>query len=217
MQETDVSIGVPIEELTFEAGRGCLNFANTAEWHASDQPTEHLHSYGDLVRWAQQAGLLTHDRAEHLVEEGVGRSEEAGQVLDRAITLREAIYRIFSAVAADRSPEPEDLDCLNAALAESLGWLRVGQTNDGFTWNWGGDAAAMDQMLWPIARSAATLLTSEELDRVRECADDRGCGYLFMDTSRNRSRKWCDMRGCGNRAKARRHYRRVQADNNSNS
>jgi len=55
-------------------------------------------------------------------------------------------------------------------------------------------------------------LTSEELDRVRECADDRGCGYLFMDTSRNRSRKWCDMRGCGNRAKAQRHYRRTQAE-----
>jgi predicted RNA-binding Zn ribbon-like protein len=208
MQETDISR----EGLTFEAGRVCLNFANTAEWHASDQPAEHLHNYSDLVRWAQQAGLLTQDRAEHMVEEGARRSEEGGQVLDRAIALREAIYRIFSAVAAARSPGPDDLDSLNAALAEGLGWLRVDQTKDGFTWSWGGDAAAMDQMLWPVARSAATLLTSEELDRVRECADDRGCGYLFMDTSRNRSRKWCDMRGCGNRAKAQRHYRRTQAE-----
>jgi predicted RNA-binding Zn ribbon-like protein len=217
MQEPDVSSVVPIEELTFEAGRLCLNFTNTAEWHASDQPTEHLHSYGDLVRWAQQAEILTGDRAEYLVEESNRRSEEATQVLDQAIILRESIYRIFSAVAADRSPKPDDLDSLNIALSESLRWLQVSQTTEGFTWTWGGDAAALDQMLWPVARSAARLLTSEELDRVRECTDDRGCGYLFMDTSRNRSRKWCDMRGCGNRAKARRHYRRVQADNNSNS
>jgi predicted RNA-binding Zn ribbon-like protein len=64
-------------------------------------------------------------------------------------------------------------------------------------------------MLWPVARSAADLLTSaEELARVGQCADDRGCGWLFFDTSRNHSRRWCAMKDCGNRAKARRHYRR---------
>jgi predicted RNA-binding Zn ribbon-like protein len=208
MRKTDISI----EGLSFEAGRLCLNFANTAEWHASDQPTEYLHNYSDLVRWAHHADLLTLDRAEHLIEESVRRSEEAAQILDRAIVLREAIYRIFSAVAAERSLEPGDLDVLNTTLSEGLQWLRVSQTKEGFTWTWGGNMASLDQMLWPVARSAATLLTSKELDRVRECADDRGCGYLFMDTSRNRSRKWCDMRGCGNRAKAKRHYRRVQAE-----
>lgn len=204
MKEIDVSV----DELTFEAGRLCLNFANTTEWHASKQPVEYLNSYADLVRWAEQAKLLTGRRVEQLSQEELRRPEEASQVLEKAIELREAIYRIFSAVAAKQSMAPDDLDILNRALSESLVWLRVTQTGDRFTWAWSGNEAALDQMLWPIARSTAKLLTSEELDRVRECADDRGCGYLFMDMSRNRSRKWCDMRGCGNRAKVQRYRRR---------
>ena len=67
-----------------------------------------------------------------------------------------------------------------------------------------------DRILWPVARSAGELLISDKLDRVRQCADDRGCGYLFVDTSRNRSRRWCSMESCGNRAKAHRHYQRQQ-------
>jgi predicted RNA-binding Zn ribbon-like protein len=68
----------------------------------------------------------------------------------------------------------------------------------------------LDEMLRPVARSAADWLVSADVDRVRLCADDRGCGYLFVDTSRNRSRRWCSMESCGNRAKARRHYERHQ-------
>ena len=207
MEELDVAV----DELIFEAGRLSLTFANTVEWHASEQPTEYLNSYADLVRWAEEVKLLTGDRAEQLSQEGLHRSEEANKVLEKAIELREVIYRIFSAVAAEQSVEPDDLDILNKALSESLIWLRVTQTGDGFSWAWSVDETTLDQMLWPIARSGAKLLTSEELDRVRKCADDRGCGYLFIDMSRNRSRKWCDMRGCGNRAKVRR-YRRKHGD-----
>jgi predicted RNA-binding Zn ribbon-like protein len=65
--------------------------------------------------------------------------------------------------------------------------------------------------MWPVVHSAAELLTSPHLDRVRQCADDRGCGFLFFDTSRNGSRRWCSMESCGNRAKARRHYQRTKA------
>jgi predicted RNA-binding Zn ribbon-like protein len=79
-----------------------------------------------------------------------------------------------------------------------------------FAWDWAEDPDSLDRVLWVVARSAGELLTSDQLDRVRQCADDRGCGYLFLDTSRNRSRRWCSMESCGNRAKARRHYQRQQ-------
>jgi predicted RNA-binding Zn ribbon-like protein len=59
-----------------------------------------------------------------------------------------------------------------------------------------------------VARSAAELLQSEELGRVRRC-DGEDCRWLFLDTSRSRNRRWCDMADCGNTAKVRR-YRQVR-------
>jgi predicted RNA-binding Zn ribbon-like protein len=85
---------------------------------------------------------------------------------------------------------------------------QISPTDEGFNWSWQIDENSFDRMLWPIVREAANLLTSDDINRVGECADDRGCGYLFFDTSRNHSRRWCSMEGCGNRAKAQRHYQR---------
>ena len=82
----------------------------------------------------------------------------------------------------------------------------------GFAWAAGAPGTPLRRPLWPVLWSAADLLTSDRLARVRSCGDPR-CGWLFLDTSRNRSRRWCDMADCGNRAKARRHYaRRVEGD-----
>jgi predicted RNA-binding Zn ribbon-like protein len=78
----------------------------------------------------------------------------------------------------------------------------------GFAWNWPLGPLSFEQMLWPITRAAMDLLLSKELSQVGQCADDRGCGLLFIDTSRNHSRQWCSMDVCGNRAKAQRHYQR---------
>jgi predicted RNA-binding Zn ribbon-like protein len=132
----------------------------------------------------------------------------ANDVLQQAITLREATYRIFSNVAAVHPPAPDDLGILNVALPDAMSHLQVVALPTGFTWDWTASLDALDQMLWPVVRSAADLLTSDDLDRVRECADDRGCGYLFIDRSRNRSRRWCSMESCGNRAKVVRYLER---------
>ncbi len=199
------------EALNLIEGRLCLDFANTADWHASGHPEERLNSYADLVAWAEQVGILTKDEAQHLYQEATLRPADTSEVLERAIDLREAIYRIFSAVAGGRPVEAATLSVLNAWLSAGLSRLQIIQTRTGFVWRWTGDQGALDQMLWPVAQSAAELLIAEELEWVKECADDRGCGWLFLDTSRNRSRKWCDMKGCGNRAKARRHYQRKRS------
>jgi predicted RNA-binding Zn ribbon-like protein len=184
----------------------CLDFANTAEWHASGHPTEQLQSYAALVSWAQRVGILTDHEAGQLSREATRRPSDAAAVLERAISLREALYRILSAVVADRPPGEADLAILNGALSDALARVHVVREADSFAWRWAADETALDRVLWPVARSAADLLTSEKLARVGQCADDRGCGWLFLDMSRNRSRRWCDMKDCGNRAKAKRHY-----------
>lgn len=189
------------------AGRICLDFANTLSNRLSDEPHEWLDSYNNLLAWGRLVEVLSDEDARALLQEAAAQPEEAHGVLELAIELRESIYRIFSATASGRSPDATDLDGLNAALAQALPHLRLVQDRDAFTWNWANKGNALDSMLWPVARSAGDLLTSEELQRVGECEGD-GCGWLFLDMSRNRSRRWCDMGDCGNRAKARRHYRR---------
>ena len=204
MSENDSNPG----DLHLETGYLCLDFANTAEWHASEQPTESLQRYTDLVAWAQKMGVSSAASAEQLSRAAAQQPNEAAAVWSRAIQLRETIYRLFSATAAGRSPDAADIALLNRALPEALSRLRLARTEAGFMLQWVETERELDQMLWPIIRSAAELLTSEEVERVKECEDDRGCGYLFFDTSRNRSRRWCTMRGCGNRAKVKRYRQR---------
>jgi predicted RNA-binding Zn ribbon-like protein len=196
--------------LNLETGQLCLDFANTANWHASEHPEEELNSYSDLTAWAQRIGLAGDVEAAQLLEAAARRPAEAAAVLARAVALREAIYHIFSTRAQGLQPEVNDLSMLNAALDEALSHLRLAPGTAHFDWQWIDQEGQLDGLLWPVALSAARLLASDGLERVGECADDRGCGYLFFDTSRNHSRRWCEMRDCGNRAKARRHYRRIK-------
>jgi predicted RNA-binding Zn ribbon-like protein len=195
----------------FEAGLLPLDFANTAEWHASPHPDEKLRSYDDLVGWSRQAGLLAEKEAEGLVLRARRKASQADSVLEAARGLREAMYAIFSAAAAGDPPPGEAMSHFNAALAEALGRARIERAAEGFAWSWPGSGETLDGMLGPILLATAELLTSDDLERVGECADDRGCGYLFYDTSRNHSRRWCSMESCGNRAKALRHYERSKA------
>jgi len=191
-------------------GRLCLDFANTVDWRTGEHPQEWLTSYADLVAWSEHAGIVTESEAHRLRDFAARHPTVASAVLEQAIALREAIYRIFSAIADERSPEATDVSTLNDALSEALPRLRVTPTVDGFTWQWATNEDSLDQMLWPVARSAAELLTAGKLSRVQMCAGD-DCGWLFFDTSKNRSRRWCSMEDCGNRAKARRHYQRHRA------
>lgn len=203
MNETNLDV-----DWDFEAGRLPLDFANTTAWHASAQPQEKLKCYSDLVAWSRDADLITEHEAQYLLAEAKDHPSETSTALAKAIELRETLYRIFSAVANDKEAKRKDLSNLNAALTEALKRTRIISTSSGFEWGWVDGEKTFDRMLWPITRAAADLLTSEDLNRIGECADDRGCGWLFLDTSRNRSRRWCSMDSCGNRSKARRHYRR---------
>jgi len=193
-----------------EASRLCLEFANTVRWHASQHPEETLHSYADLVTWAQKVRLVSDHAAQKLLGYAAGQPGEASRVLERATALRETIYRIFVALTHGQSPAEADLAELSHTLTKMARGARIVKTAQGFAWNWDVNEDTLDSPIWPIALSAAELLISEARKRVGQCADDRGCGWLFLDTSKNHSRRWCDINDCGNRAKQRRHYDRTR-------
>jgi predicted RNA-binding Zn ribbon-like protein len=202
-----------VDSFDLDSGALCLDFANTAEWHASDDPDDKLDNYNDLVAWAETAAILPVEQAHQLREMAARQPEKAQAAFDKAIELREIIYRLFAAYAEQKTFSEADLAALNKVLSEAMSKVLVLPATAGFGWGWAANGQSLEEILWPVARSAGELLTSDQLERVRQCADDRGCGYLFVDTSRNRSRRWCSMESCGNRAKAHRHYKKQKQAN----
>ena len=191
------------------AGALCLDFVNT--WGDRARPeSDRLRSYGDLLAFAAQAGLSATRETAEARRRAARRPSDAGAALASARELRDTLYGLFSARAAGRPAPRSDLARLNSTLGEALAELRVAPGKAGYRWAWEAPADPCAATLRPIARSAAELLVSPDLARVREC-HGAGCTWLFLDSSRNRSRRWCSMEGCGNRAKARRHYRRLRS------
>ncbi len=176
----------------------CLDFVNTEGSVRNNQP-DGLKSLEDFGVWASSHGL----------RQPVSPPDDEGvpELLSRAKGFREALYRIFSALANGLEPPEEDLAPLNAWLTGGLGRLKLAWRGESFGWTLTMGATHTDEWLEVIALSAAFLLRSERLSRVKEC-DSETCSWVFIDESRNRSRRWCDMADCGNREKARRFYRR---------
>lgn len=196
-----------LSNLSFLGGQLCLDFANSVAWRTSTHPEDFLSNYSDLVTWSQNAGILNERKALRLTQKAHYHPMDASIVFEQAFILREAIYQVFSAVAANQPVDLTALETLNLELLKALTHLHIVPIANGFAWDWIDSEDALDAMLWTIANSAAELLTSQQMNRVRECSGD-GCGWLFLDETRNGSRRWCDMSICGNRAKANRHYQR---------
>jgi predicted RNA-binding Zn ribbon-like protein len=186
-------------------GRLCLDFANTMSWRRSLHPIERLRSYRDLVSWGRQVGLVQETDAARLRRDAIRRPTEAAVFLRTALRLREVMFRTFARISDGQTPSADDLASLNRWIGRSLSHAILVPLLDGFAWTWTPAGHPFSAVLWSVVRSAADLMTSPDLHRIRQCAGS-SCRWLFMDTTRNQSRRWCDMAVCGNRAKSARHY-----------
>jgi len=194
----------------YTGGTLSLDFANTVDNRANERRIELLTDYKRLLQWAEGAGIVTPktaDRLQRLASEAPGQAQSA---LRHAVELREAIHSIFSAAAERRGIPSAALARLNASVQNAAEHARIAPTNRRFTWEWILPDSSLDSMLWPVARAASELLTSDDLAYVRRCASEP-CGWLFLDKTKNHRRRWCEMKTCGNRDKARRYYQRQKA------
>ena len=189
-------------------GRLALDFANTVDSRPTGRRKDRLGSYADVVAWSRQAKVVTPALAGALLAAARRRPALRARAFARAVGLREALFRAFSRLAGGATPEAADLALVESEARNAAARRRLARSGDAYAWEWDAGAGDLDRVLWPVAIDAAELLTSDRLGCVRECAADN-CAWLFMDESRNRSRVWCDMRVCGNRAKARRHYAKI--------
>ncbi len=202
-----------IRTLKLIAGWRCLDFSNTLGMHAGKMRPEFLRSYFDLAEWSQYAGIITEEEERDLLHRAKKSPEQAENVLRKALELREIIFRIFSSIAANAAPSEKDILLFNKKLSRMWKQSKLEMTESGVEWNIAGNRDTLDWPLNAVIHSAFLLLTSDERDKVKVCADERGCGWLFVDHSKNRSRRWCDMADCGNLAKQKRYYGRKHAEN----
>ncbi|WNB93371.1 CGNR zinc finger domain-containing protein [Bacillus sp. NEB1478] len=186
--------------------RICLDFTNTVGWHTGENPSEWIKSYEDVVIWSKMAGILSEEKEQLLLNKAKEFPEAASKVYNDAILIREAIFRIFRDVLTRKPCSNEDLLLLNNFCKRANQFIELGMDKDQYVYQFK-ETLELDSMLWVIVKSAADFLVSNEIGKLKEC-EGGGCGWLFLDTSRNHSRRWCSMEDCGNRAKARRHYQK---------
>jgi predicted RNA-binding Zn ribbon-like protein len=221
-REANVGSAKRERRFKFRGGVLCLDFVNTLAWRLTDRPVEYLGSYEDLLAWGRQAGLLAPEETEVLSGWAATHPEQAQDTLSRAVALREAIHQVLCAAIAGEPRDESALSTLNRELSVALSRLRVAPAAGDayyYVWAWeqggeDGGGPPLERPLWPVARSAAELLTSPKLSRVKVCGGE-GCGWLFLDESRNASRKWCESRDCGNRERVRQYLARKKRTSDS--
>jgi predicted RNA-binding Zn ribbon-like protein len=197
---------------TLIGGHAALDFVNTLDWRSDPaRRVELLVDVDDLIAWALQAGLVGSADARMMKQRALGDGSRRRRTLLRARRLREVLARTLGRRADDQPPAPADLRLLNAFLRAALRRRCVEVQGSAWRWTWAGARRdGLDALLWPIVLAGAELLTSADAARIRQCAGE-GCGWLFLDRSRGRRRRWCNMQSCGNRAKARRFYERARS------
>ncbi len=201
---------LPSYVFDLSGGNLCLDFANTVSHRDLPERTaEHLNSVKDLVAFAQQSKLISPKQAAEIFVFAQQNTQAAERLFQRALILREHIFRVFAAVSQGGTVADDDIQAISAAASEGMQHRALVAADGSYEWQWSpGGPSMLEQILWQIAQSAADLLTSDQLKLVRFC-EASDCQWLFLDNSRNRSRRWCDMTICGNREKARRHYQRT--------
>jgi len=197
----------PIDLTAAPREASCLDYANTRMYRGSAAPVEQFAEWPALVDWIAGNGALVAEAAADLRGWADADAEGAAALFASAIALREVVYRVFSAVASGAPVAEADLAALNQALAEAPPRARLARLGGAYVWRIERAGLSAPALLAPVLWSAGDLLVQAPHRRIRQCANPQ-CLWLFIDASKNGTRRWCDMAACGNRAKAHRHYLR---------
>jgi predicted RNA-binding Zn ribbon-like protein len=217
MREAPASLSFDHDKpFRYVGGDPSIDLVNTTEWTNRGLERDRLSSYDRLTRWAEGAHVITPADAKRLRAVGAEHPRASRDAYEAARRLRALLQRVFLAVARGTSLESE-LDQLNAVLADALTRARLTRSRSGakpaaVVWAWRGWGERLESMLWPVAWSAAALLQTGDVARLRVC-DGPECGWMYIDRSRNGLRRWCQMDVCGTKAKTRRRRARARRAN----
>ena len=203
--------GKPYAE-TFRCPGGalCLDFCNSGQSARDPSGTEWIAGFSELVDWLEAAGAITRGQAGGLRRAAAASPRAAAQVWGRAIRFRETLFRVLNAKAEGGAVAREDLSNIEGEHARAAPFARLSRTGKGYRWSLDPSAAALDAAMQPLVESAVSLLTSAKIERLRRCGNST-CYWLFIDETKNHSRRWCEMASCGNVVKVRRHREKARS------
>jgi predicted RNA-binding Zn ribbon-like protein len=190
-----------LDRWPLRGGVPCLDLANTEAYRGTGHEADLLHSYETLVAWSLAAGVLAPTEAGPLLRAAAEAPETAAELLARTRELRNVIHVVMQSVAGRTEPPEAALATLNAFLAESQVHGQIVRSNGDYEVRFRPEDD-MALPIWRLTDSAAHLLLSPDRDNVRECPGHE-CGWLFLDVTKNHSRRWCDSADCGNKARVR--------------
>lgn len=185
-------------------GALCLDFCNSGQGARGARREEWISGFADLIDWLEAAQAIARSQATRLRAGGARSPEAARELWARAIAFREALFRVLLAKTEGRSASGKDLRAIDAEYGRTASCARLSSAGDGYGWSVDPAAAALDASLRPLVESAIGLLTTGRLARLRRCGNST-CYWLFLDETKNCSRRWCEMASCGNVMKVRRH------------
>jgi predicted RNA-binding Zn ribbon-like protein len=192
----------------FVGERLCADFVNT-ELVEGGARVNLLPGFAELVAWYTEAQVLTAAEARDMMRRWRG-SPEAGQAHHRALELRGTLRAMLERLASGRRDVPaQTLDAINELLRLSTDEPEIARTSAGYEMRVRRAIDRPEQLLVAVARSAAHVLSADDLRLVRKCQNPE-CVLVFYDTTKNHARRWCSMAACGNRAKVAAHYRRAR-------
>ena len=194
------------QDLKILGNQPALDFTNTVDWRGREKPHDYINNYNDLIDWAEYTELIDQIKAATIREKASKNPQAASETYNRVKDFREAAYKTFYQLSIDGSPSVEDKNLIETEMRKMFSRTHLDLSGKKLELE---DDATLDHILSIIVKETIEILTSDELDRVKRCQSEE-CGWLFIDTSKNNSRKWCQMRSCGNRAKARRYYSRTK-------
>jgi predicted RNA-binding Zn ribbon-like protein len=185
-----------------------IRFVNTVAWRLRDPVEDRVGSPTALLDWFAAAGVADAKQVVRLRARWKKIPHEERAYRGDAVRLREAIYQTLLSRIHGKPFDRSALNILNGALKAPARGLHIAPSRGALAWRAGDRIAVANDLLRPIAWSAAGLLMGPRSEKLRQCQDERGCGWLFIDESRAQNRRWCSMGDCGNRAKVLRHYHR---------
>lgn len=189
------------------AGNLALDLVNTVTAR-NGAPLDWLAGFGAVGEWAGFTGAFTGPELKRLNRLSVGEPAKAASALRRLRDLRESLHEVASALLVGESPLPAPLARLERHWKDAAGAATLAPLRGLPAWTV--EASGLDLVRHRIAWEAIEFLRHLDPSRLRVC-DGPECGWLFLDTSKNNRRRWCDMKDCGNVAKARRHLAKVRA------
>ncbi|QMU29097.1 CGNR zinc finger domain-containing protein [Adhaeribacter radiodurans] len=198
-----------IETIPFDGGVLCLDFINTIRNRKVTSLHNYLATYQNFIIWCSRIQQWPEEWLNNLYTYSQEQPAKAKVALHNILATRENMYAIFSAIAAEAIPDAGEIAIFNQHLTTALSQVALTFENTQYTVLVRMQENDLERPLKTILYSAYQTLTQTDRKKIKECAE---CGWLFLDTTKNGKRQWCNPGYCGSTSKARRYYHRKKGN-----